>query len=56
MAPPMENAMSTSAPVARPRPMMTAAATACATKNIIAAIRPSDVDTRAGGEASGSRR
>jgi hypothetical protein len=36
--------------------MITAAATACATKNSIAAIRPSDVDTRGGGEASGSSR
>ena len=44
------------APVTRPRPMITAAATACATKNNIAAIRPSDVDTRGGGDASGSSR
>jgi len=56
MAPPIENAMSSLAPVTCPRPMITAAAIPCATKNNMVAIKPSDVETRAGGEASGSSR
>src|SRR6188768_985712 len=56
MAPPIVKAMSSLAPVTRSRPMITAAAIPCATKNTMVAINPSDVETRAGGEASGSSR
>ena len=57
LPPAIVNAIVTAAPCTRlPRPTMTSVITACNTKNTIAAISPSDVDTRGGGEASGSSR